>query len=41
MEKVSFHHGGTKLSPWWNEMYTAVERINFSTFRLTCPLLSV
>ncbi|WP_262482459.1 hypothetical protein [Bacteroides oleiciplenus] len=27
MEKVSFHHGGKKLSPWWKEKNPVVERI--------------
>ena len=28
MEKVLFHHGGTKLSPQRNKMFTMMERIN-------------
>lgn len=24
MEKVSFHHDGTKLTPWWNDLRLAV-----------------
>ena len=29
MEKKSFHHGGTIFSPWWNEIYSMMERLGF------------
>ncbi|KXT38464.1 hypothetical protein HMPREF2141_00578 [Bacteroides uniformis] len=25
----SFHHGGTIFSPWWNEIYSMMERLDF------------
>ena len=29
MEKKSFHHGGMKFTPWWNEIYSMMERLDF------------
>jgi len=29
-----FRHGGTELSPWWNEIYLMVERFGIGCFSL-------
>ena len=30
-----FRHGGTELSPWWNEIYLMVERFGIGCFSQT------
>ena len=30
MWKKSFHHGGTIFLPWWNDIFSVVERLKNS-----------